>query len=427
MSFTRRQVILIGAIGITALLLFVFIYFNIRDGGVRGPEVTLVFWGVEDPPVVIQKLTEGYTATHPGVKIMYQQFDTASYRAELINALAAGKGPDIFMIGNRSLPREKEKLAPVGAEVFPLVKLRDLFPQVVEEDFTSGGEVYALPLSLDTLALFYNKDLFDKAGIVGPPTTWQEFQSDIGLLRTVTATGQLDRMAAAIGGSKKTIPHGVDMLSTLMLQNGTQMIDARGTRATFASNPGLVAFNFYLQFANAGSPHYTWNDNQANAFESFAAGKTAMVFGYKSDLDAIREKNPYLNLRVAQLPQPAGNEKEVDYARYWGLAVSRQSPASKVAWDFVVTTATSLNLLPDYLNTTHRLPALLSYLDFEKTQPDFRVFAHEALNARSWYQADDEAVQNILNTAIQSVLTGKNTPERALAQAEEQVSQLMRQ
>ena len=87
-------------------------------------------------------------------------------------AFAEGNGPDVFEIGNRSLPKWQSVLAQLPAAYasqFGPLQLQNDFPSVVQSDFmttstpTSTG-IYALPLSIDTLAMFYNKDLFDSAG-----------------------------------------------------------------------------------------------------------------------------------------------------------------------------------------------------------------------------------------------------------------------
>ena len=54
------------------------------------------------------------------------------------------------------------------------LKIRDIFPDVVYSDVVKDNLIYGLPLSIDTLALFYNREHLNSAGIVAPPTTWQE-------------------------------------------------------------------------------------------------------------------------------------------------------------------------------------------------------------------------------------------------------------
>jgi len=69
----------------------------------------------------------------------------------------------------------------------------------------------ALPLSLDTLAMIYNKDLLDSAGIAVLPKNWNDFDGDVARLRSVNAQGQIVQAGAAIGGSAASIANAADI------------------------------------------------------------------------------------------------------------------------------------------------------------------------------------------------------------------------
>jgi len=69
------------------------------------------------------------------VTVNYRKIDQRDYETSLINALAAGEGPDIFMIRNRALPRMRDKLIQVHPQQMSVAKLRELFPTIVEQDF----------------------------------------------------------------------------------------------------------------------------------------------------------------------------------------------------------------------------------------------------------------------------------------------------
>ncbi|HUZ92917.1 MAG TPA: extracellular solute-binding protein, partial [Candidatus Paceibacterota bacterium] len=334
--------------------------------------------------------------------------------------------------GNHELPKMQNKLvalSPVDFPNFTITQFRADFPQAAEEDLVSNGQIYAMPLYMDTLALIYNRDLFDQAGIVSPPATWSDFQTDVAALRQVGANGQIARAAAAIGGTGKTVDHATDILELLMMQNGATMTSADLTTATFAQttqesgSSGATAFNFYLQFANATSPYYTWNEGQTDSIDSFAAGQTAMIFDYQSALATIKNKAPFLNFAVAPMPQVAP-DNAVNFPSYEALAVSKQSKDQFHAWDFAIYAATNGESATMYAG--HRPPALRAAIAVNENNPDFGIFAKQALTARSWYEADDAQINDIMNGAIRDVLVGAANSNTALGQAEAQVSQLMK-
>lgn len=441
MSNFQKQILISAGIVAVVLIIVFFAYRNLQPQ-ITNPNVNLTMWGF-DPPSIFGNFIGSYHNSHQNVSINYEQVDEQNYEDKLLNALAAGQGPDIFLLHNRSLPKEIEKLSPVSPAQFNLNNLRDFFPEVAEEDFASVSgttkEIYALPLSIDTLAMIYNKDLLDKAGIASPPKTWQEFQNIVPALRSLSQSGQIVQ-AAAIGGSGKTIGNVADILSLLMLQNGSRMVSEDLGRAVFASeagNPGPGAFNFYLQFANPASPYYTWNDNQPSALESFIAGNTAIIFDYHSALEKIKSKSPFLNFGVAQVPQvesptPASLPAQAGasargYANYWGFAVSKQAKYPAEAWDFVIYLATDETRAATYLRATNQPPALRSLIGQYLSDPEFGVFTRSALIARSWRQADEKAIDGIFSRAVSGVLNGEFDSSKALRQAQDQITQLMNQ
>ncbi len=423
-GFSKRQLVMIG-VGIFALLVAgIIVAFNLRQG--IGPQVTLTVWGTDDPSVWDGTI-QGYKLVRRNAEVDYRKIDAGNYRSELLDALASGKGPDIFFIGNRDLWADKEKIATSSPSQFGLSALRQFFPTVVEQDFTIDGQVFALPLYIDTMAMLVNRDLFDQAGIATIPTSWEEFLRDIPKLRSISSENQILRAAAAIGGSEATVDAGTDLLQLLLMQNGAKMNDESKASASFASESGYAgfrAFDFYLQFANAGSPYFTWNDGQRNSVEAFAGGKIAAIFDYASALARIKKIGPFLNVRAAQMLQPLGASQAVNFARYEGLAVSRQSRIPGWAWDFVTFAATDQSAAKSYSDATSRPPALLSLISRKSGDPDLEVFAGQALTARSWVVPSDAGVRDILNRAIQDTLGGKTDSPTALSQAEGQINQL---
>lgn len=431
-KFTQKQIIII-AVG-AVLVIGVIFLFSSGSGSKKQAQqpIILTVWGT-DTQNVFGDLISSYDRYRTTAKVTYTQIDPAGYENKVLAALAAGNGPDVFEIGNRDLPKWQSALAAMPtstfAAQFDLTKLRGYFPGVVESDFVSNGQIYALPLSIDTLAMIYNRDLFDSAGIATPPATWDDFESDVKKLRVLNAGGQIVRAAAAIGGSETSIANAPDLLSLLMLQNGTTMTNADFSSAEFANegtigNPGLAAFNFYLQFANAASPYYTWNDGMGNAVQSFIQGKTAIIFDYQSALADIKAKAPFLNIGVAAMPQPTNATIAVNYPNYDGLAVSKQADISS-AWDFVLFLTTYTEGENIYLKDTGSPPAQRVAVAAAESNPDLAAFAAQALSARSWHEADSASIDGIFNAAIQGALSGSVSPAQALDIAESAVSSLM--
>jgi len=430
-KFTQKQIIIIA--GGVVLVIVVFFLFSIGGAAKKQSQqkITLAVWGTE-PESVFQDLSSSYSS--PGVTVAYTQIDPSEYENKVLAALAAGNGPDVFEVGNRDLPKWRSALAPMPtstfAAQFDMTKLESYFPSVVESDFVYNNQIYALPLSIDTLAMIYNRDYFDSVGIANLPTNWDDFESDILKLRELNSQGQIVRAGTALGGSESSIADAPDILSLFMLQNGTIMTNNDHSVAEFAnqsngnSEPGISAFNFYLQFADASSPYYTWNDSMGDSIQSFIQGKTAIIFDYQSTIATIKAKAPFLNIGIAPMPQPKNATVAVNYPDYHGLAASKQGNIS-AAWNFILYLTTYTEGENIYLKDTGFPPAQRVAITTAESDPNLDVFALQALSARSWYESDSQKIDGIFNFAIQSALSGLVAPEQAILVAQSSVSVLM--
>ena len=437
LKLTQRQIAILAIGAVILVGVLAVFYFGGQKKSSTSQAAVLSIWGTDNAKA-FNNLIAYYTQLNPGSKVTYTQIDPADYDTQLLRAFAAGTGPDIFEIENRSLPKWQSALAPLPTayySVFGPLQLQNDFPSIVQSDFMASStptttNIYALPLSIDTLAMFYNKNLLATAGIATPPATWDEFETDVQKLRTLNAGGQLTQAGAAIGGSEASIPEAPDILSLLMLQNGTQMVSPDLSSARFASDAngaGAAAFNFYLQFANPSSPYYTWSDALGNDVQAFVNGQVAMIFGYHSTLSQIQAKAPFMSVGIAPVPQPASATISISYPKFNGLAVYKGSSSVAAAWQFILTLTTSANGESIYTGTTGEPPALLSLISANENDPGLSVFARQALTAQSWYEVDSSAVDGILNNAITSALNGTASSFQALNQAQSAITSLMTQ
>ncbi len=434
-NFSKPQLIALAVI-LALVLITVGIFTGILPGlktqETPPPQMDLVIWGVGDEEAAFSAGILGYMKLHSNVKISYQQIDEANYEQELVNALAAGKGPDIFMVENSWIPKHSDKMAVLPSGQFSLNQLKSLFPDVVEKDFVKDQAIYALPLYIDSLALFYNQDIFDNYAVAVAPSDWLQFKNLVPKLRQMDSSGNIVRAAAAIGGSEKTIHNAADILSLLMLQAGTDMTNDNYTSASFISSlkggqPGLQSLDFYTSFANPKDLYYTWNDNMLYSTDSFSQGKTAMIFEYASQLDFLKNKNPFLKIKAAAMPQPTGKQEAINYANYRGLAVSKYTQYPEWVWDLVIYMTTNEAEAENYLTVTKRPPALRTLIQKYSDDPSIGVFAKQALTAKSWLKPDPEKTRLIFSQMIDSVISGKLDSYEALSQGERAVSDLIRQ
>ena len=433
MNTNKIFYILVGSIAIAVFITVILILRGI-GGDSTTQSAKLDFWGVFDDRNAFDKAIRDFQGQNPGVKVLYRQFSYEDYERSLIDALAAGTGPDIVMIHNTWLPKHGDKLLALPAKIpgqkQPLLTIQDYktnFVDVAFKDFVFNNQIYGVPLYVDTLALLYNKDILNSAGITHPPQDWEEFNSDVETITRLDSNSQITQSAAAIG-TARNINRSTDLLSALMIQTGVKMTDADNRSASFDSSVnntrvGELALKYYTDFANPLVRTYTWNDVQHYSVDAFTEGKTAMMFNYSHQVGVLKNKLSRLNFAVAPMPQISSTDVK-NYANYWGVGVSVNSKAPNEAWKFVAYLA-SKEGAQSYLSATLRPSARRDLIELQRNDLDLGVFAVQALSARSWYQIDNTAIETIFADMIDDVNFRRYSVKDSLENAESRVNVLM--
>ncbi len=430
MSTTKLYLIF----GILAAAIFILLFFLVFGGfgGEDQKRVDLEFWGVFDTSKAFEETIRNFHQLNPNINVRYVSFPFEEYESAVIDALASGRGPDIWMIQSSWLAKHKDKLAPLDQNDkdlnFKFLNFRQSFVDVAEADLIDNGQIYSLPIYIDTLALYYNKDLLNSAGISQPPKNWEEFNEAIKTLTEFDDRGNIERAGAAIG-TARNINRSTDILMLLMIQSGVQMADRQKNEATFANLVGFqpvgeTALEYYTDFADPLNTVYTWNDNLFYSIDAFTTERTAMMFNYSHHIETIRSKAPRLNFDVTLMPQPKDSSIRADYSNYFAPAVSIASKNQKAAWKFLLYLSSQEGVLP-YLREASRPSARRDLIDFQKTDPDLGVFSTQALTARSWYQIDPQSIEKIFADMIEDVVFKRATISEAIKRAEDRVTVLM--
>ncbi|EKD46217.1 MAG: hypothetical protein ACD_68C00093G0001 [uncultured bacterium] len=434
-------------------------------GAANQEAVELEYWRLWDDSTAFDDIISEYEGSHPNIKINYHKMTVDEYENEVVTKLAAGEGPDVFSIHNTWVPRYIDKISTMpdeGLVSYITVKsgcktttqktqsqqmtvqeYEDTFPDVAQTDFlgttkdesaVSKNVILGIPLSIDTLALYYNKELFNSASIAKPPATWVDFQNYVQDLTRKDIYGDLKISGAAIG-TAENINRAVDIMYLLMLQTGTKMVNDEKTEAVFdkpvqdasgESIPtGLNALQFYTEFANPKKVVETWNPKQDYSIDAFAKGTTAMMFNYSYKIAELETKAPNLIYDIAPVPQPTDITAKVNYANYWGEVVAKNSDHQVEAWDFLQFLAKKESQ-KKYLDATGRPAAHKDLIEEQLSDPVLGVFAKQTLSAKSWYQADNAGIENDFIKMIEDVVYNRATLEESIHNAATTVSELMK-
>lgn len=421
MALTRSQLIAVAVV-IGLVLIFGLIFAGVIPGLRSGNreetlQARLEMWGVGDTSAAFDAAIADFKTVYPGVEVKYTAFaDKTAYENSLLNALAENRGPDIFVVENSELNKNINKIVPAPSGKITLLTLRNLFPQIIEKDFVRQGSVYGLPLSIDALVLFYNRNLLDQAA-QPVPVTWEDFFQVVKNLK-IFYEGK-DIRPAALGGSNRSVARAGDILALLFLQSETSLSRLSGEN-------GRSALSFYTQFADPNSEVGSYDDSFPNALDFFSQNKVVLMIDYGNAAKDIRVRNNFLNFATALAPQPAAAVKYVSYPKYFAYAVSRGSRNATVAWDFILNlTAKSANA-KSYLAVSGKSPALRSLITEEIGDPDVGAVSRSVLFAEDFGVSAD-ALSGLFSRAIELVVNERRGLGNALDQIQSAVYGLIEQ
>ncbi len=442
--FQLAILIFFGFALLIGLLVFAGL-FGFGGGKTAAGRVNLTIWG----PWPTGAIAPAVNALNDEFKdqwyLTYVAKDPASYESDLVEGLASGQGPDIFVLPSDQLLKNQNKLAPVAFDQFSERQFKSTFAQGGELFLTPTG-ADALPLVIDPLVLYFNRDLLSSAGISLPPQYWSELiapsNSLVSRLNKIdVATGKINQSAIALG-EFSNIPRAKEIFLTLFLQaTGGQNIVTRvpvgDTDYRYQTNltadfglpttkPIDASINFFNQFANPNQAAYSWNRSLPSAPDWFSANHLALHLDFASARPILTAKNPNLNFDVAMVPQRSSADTPLTLARIYGLAVGKNSP-KKVAAATLLLTLTNKKYEGLIAAGLQLPPARRDLLATNPSDEWQELFYRAALVARDWWDPDPSASRSIFQSMLQSVALGQLPLEQATARAEQQLANLFTQ
>ncbi|AZM49696.1 sugar ABC transporter substrate-binding protein [Streptomyces sp. WAC 06738] len=298
----------------------------------------LVVWdwksGEETAASYIEQAKADFAARHPDVKVEFvaQPFD--QYYTLLGTAIQAGKGPDVMLFNGGGQIRDRaDALLPLDEYV-----TGDRQRLAGWEAFTAKGKTYAAPVTLQGHPLYYNKALYEEAGLDPdrPATTWREFTDDCEAITEAT-----DASCLSLGNKEG---FGIQFFLSGL---GPGVLTPREYDAWIAGDRDWNSprvrriFELWKEAGDAGLNNEGANSTALfnDAFALFQSGKAAHVVGLMSDVGHWKDFGEFLapdDIGVMQAPRAeAGAEPVLPYDGGIGYAVAKWTKKPALAADLV--------------------------------------------------------------------------------------------
>ncbi len=388
---------------------------------VLAQEIRITGYGGQDPAIVVRLLDEviGEELAAEGITLKYEPLE-GDYNAALFNQLSAGTAGDIFYI-----PVETAPGIIATGKVLPLADLSvDTSPFIgsLLAPYSIDGKVYGIPKDFNTLALHYNKDLFDEAGVEYPndDDNWDTLAEKI-------------RGVAALGGDVKGIcfPAGYDRFGAFAFATGWAPFDAEGKtnltdpnfKAAVEWYTGLVKEGVAVQPSDIGAG---WTGDCLKSDNVGIAIEGAWILGF------LRDNAPNLQYGTAKMPMgPSGQRGNFIYTVAYG--VNADSPNQEAAAK-VLQALTSEKAQQWVLEQGLAIPSRSSIAN----NPYFAEQTPEAMANKAVFEgAADGNVYGFqfgsvgtdwmtpVNAALAAIMTGQKDVDTALTDAQSELDAIM--
>lgn len=371
--------------------------------------ITLNFWNLSEDESIMKQVANVFYASHPNIKIIFNKQTLLNYRTRLKTQLDAGGGPDIFEIHSSWLPMFYSDLSQTPDSIMDSNEYSQIFYPIAKDTLTLKNKIYAFPLELDGIAMYYNEDILNAAG-VKIPVGWQEFLEDARKMTVKNQVGQIQTSGAALG-AVDNIDFWPEIIGSLFLQQ------TEGNFLNPATKDGAEVLQFYTGFV-IDPKNKTWDVNLPSSTNMFAEGKLAFYFAPYKQIQVIQSLNPSLHFKVAPIPQLPN--RNFTYSGFWVGVVSSKSMNRKEAWEFLkfLDSPEALKLIAQahlQAQTSARLSPRIDMSETLVKDPLTGPFVSQALNYKSWYlnsgtsdSGINEEMISIYRNAINGVLQGQD-------------------
>jgi len=407
-------------------IVITFILINSYKGGSKSDPTTstlaagVTVWGTVQTGVFADIFKELSGQQEGFKRVSYIYIPSEDFEQRFINSLADQTPPDLLLIPHELLATLRPRLQPIPYSSFPQ---RDFLNTYIDgaSVFALSDGIYAYPLAVDPLVMYWNKNILSENNFLYAPTTWEEIINDVAPVTTVRDFNREVTRSTLAMGDFSNVKNAFPILSTLLIQSGSSFVSEKLTGSKFSytlnlnnanvsgKTPLTDSLNFYTNFSNTNSTVYNWNRSLGLDYDLFLQEKLALYLGFGSEGRVLELKNPNLSFDIAEMPQGEGVKNKRTYGTFYGLAVTKNAKNRNGA--FIVSQALARE------NYTKRIADSLNMAStFKKTVQQGsndvygRVIYSSAINARGWLNPRLEKSKDVFKEAVDDIGANRTTP-----------------
>jgi len=374
---------------------------------------------INDPQYWVDQAKEFEGQT--GIKVNYVSVPFGQLHDTMVTAFTGGSSDyDVIHVKDDWVAEFASKgfLAPLDGQITDDMKAgidANAFKPLMYD-----GQTYGVPRYIWLTQFYYNKEMFDKAGIAAPPATWDEFLQDALLLKE---KGVVTYPFADVMTEKNAYANFIVYLRS----RGGEFWDYEKGVPSFNSPEGVKALQFLADLnlkykvMNPQSVVYEQNDT----LDNFTQGKAAMIINAPHTFGQAND--PKLSKIVGQAAValiPGDKLKTASYAETGGLAIPANSKNKEAAMEYI-RFVTSKEQEKEMALSTGRIPVnkdALNDAEVQTQNPHFAPIAEQLQYPYGIFHHEKATeITDTVSKYVSAAVAGRETPEIALKDAEAEV------
>lgn len=368
---------------------------------------------------LLESLLYRFSVENPDIQVKYEPI-TGDYKQALLTSIASGTEPDVYYIDIfwwQELAKNDVLLPIDGFGV-----KRDEFVPSLIEAFTFDGKTYGIPKDFNTLGMFYNKDLFDKAGLEYPTDdwTWDNLKEAAGKLTDLS-----DATKPVYGFCTPPDP---GRFPAFVFQNGGTVMNADASDTTLDSEAAVQAAEFYTSFRAEGIGATPADLGEGWQGTLFGKGQCAMVYEGGWLIPYLRDQFPGTKYGVVLPPAGPAGEGNLIFTVAWGISANTKNPdASWRVVEFLTNEASQKTVLESGFALPSRIS--LQDSDYLKNNPNSAAIFNGASNGAFpfFWGAVGSDVNDQMGKALERVFKENQSVADAMKEASEAIRKALQQ
>ncbi len=376
-------------------------------------EVRLSGWTASpEEENLLRALLYECSVQNPDILVKYEPIPS-DYWAKIKTMVGSGTEPDIYYMDIFQFPffATQDVLRPLDDLMAKEGVKRDVFIDTLINAFSWKGKTYGIPKDFNTLALFYNKDLFDKAGVSYPTNDWT--------WNDLKEASQKIKKATGVAGF--SVPPDPGRFPIFVFQNGGKIMNDDFTDTLIDQPPAIEAGKFYTGARKDGWAIIPQDVGVGWQGEAFGKGNTAMVLEGGWLVPYL--KNQFPNLHYGAVYPPAGPKGKGNLVFTVAYVISKHSKHPDAAFK-TISCLTSEKSQVKVLTSGFALPSRKSLQNHEylkKNPVANTIFTGAKFATPFMWGLHGEAVNKAIQQALERVYLKNMSVEESFKQAAQEI------